>query len=165
MISATGLLEPCAVSVWTSLNNRSRQTSCVVTSLPGNPMQNTHRLNCTHIASALRVQVLHTVQCKLRCNNGSSNVQITKQASSLFCSECLPLVTDITFSNNMLFGLRLGLCLSNNHRIILLIPHCRSSNVTNGFIFYSFQIHHLNFLTHVSQFPHSLPFPPLIKSP
>jgi len=77
----------------------------MVTSLPGNPMQNTHSLNCTHIASALRVRLLHTVQCKLRCNNGSSNVQITKQADSVSCSECLSLVTAITFINIMVFGL------------------------------------------------------------
>jgi len=78
-----------------------RETSGVVTSLTGNTSQNTHSKNRTHIASVLQ-------QCNLRCLNGSSNVQITKHAGSVSCSECLPLVTDIIFTHNMFsswFGL------------------------------------------------------------
>jgi hypothetical protein len=41
----------------------------------------------------------------LRCLNGSSNVQITKHAGSVSCSECFMLVTATTFSNIMVFGL------------------------------------------------------------
>jgi len=76
---------------------RPRQTSGVVTSLAEHPQQNTHISNRTHIASVLRVQVLHGVQCNLRCLNGSSNVQIRKHAVSVSCSECLPLATAVKF--------------------------------------------------------------------
>ena len=80
---------------------RPRQSSGVVTKWTGKPRQNSHRYKRTHIASAFRVEVLHAVQCNWRCLNGSSNVQITKGAGSVSCSECLPLVTDITFTNVM----------------------------------------------------------------
>ena len=103
--------EQCSCSVPQVLSNtvlflydqvvdiRPRQTSGVVTTLTGNPLQNTHSYNRTLIVSVLRVQVLHAVQCNLRSLNGSSNVQITKHAGSVSCPECLPLVTVITFIN------------------------------------------------------------------
>lgn len=86
-----------------------------------------------HIASVLLVHVLHGVQCNLFCLNVSSNVHITKHAGSVSCSECLPLVTTITFINIMVFGLGLGLCLPNSHTLFLLISHFRSLNKTKDF--------------------------------
>ena len=62
--------------------------------------------------------------------NGSSNVQIMKQAGSVSCLECLPLLTAITFINIMVFDLGLGLCLSNSHTVFLLIPHFKFLNIT-----------------------------------
>ena len=108
--------EQCSCSVPLVLSNtvlflydqvayiRPRQTNGVVTTLTGNPPHNTHSLNRMNIASVLRVQVLHGVQCTLRCLNGSTNVQITKHAGSVSCSECLPLVTTITFINTLRTG-------------------------------------------------------------
>ena len=102
-----------------------------------------------HIAFVLRVQVLHGVQCR-RCLKCSSNVEIMKHAGSVQCSECLPLVTAITFTNILVFGLGLDLCLSNSHTIFLLISWFRSLNIRIDFILSSLQIHHLNFWTNVS---------------
>jgi hypothetical protein len=85
--------------------------------------------NRTHTASVLRVQVLHGVQCTLRCLNGSSNVQIAKHAGSVSCSECLPLVTAVIFINIMEFGLGLCFCLSKSPTIFLLILHFKSLNI------------------------------------
>ena len=119
LLSATGPVEHCAVSV--------RQSG-------GHPTQ-TDQQSCDHIdrkssaeypqlkphatASVLRVQVLHGVQCNLRCIYCSSKVQITKQTSSVSCLERLSMVTTITFINIIVFGLGLGLCLSNSHTIFL----------------------------------------------
>jgi len=69
----------------------------------------------------------------LRCLNGSSNVQITKHVSSVSCSECLLLVTTITFINIKLFGIELCLCLSNSHRLFLFRSHFKSLNKTKDF--------------------------------
>ena len=122
------------------------------------------KLKCMKFACMLRIQVLHAVQCNLRKLKGSSNVQITKHAGSVSCSECLPLVTDITFINIMVLGPELGLCPSKCHTIFLCISHLEYFNEKRVF-FSSHQIHHLNFPTNVSQFPHSLPFPPSIQCP
>ena len=81
------------------------------------------------MASELRNKVLPGVKCNLRCLNGSSNVQITKHARLVSCSECLPLVTAINFIEIMVFGLGLGLCLSNSHKIFVLIPDFRPLNI------------------------------------
>ena len=103
-------------------------------------------------------------------------------------SECLPLVTAITLTNIMVFGLGVGLCLSNSHTIFLFIPHFRSLNITIGFyIFFpsdSSSIFLNKYLTIPllrslptlypipltqsavnTQFPHSFPFTPFIQSP
>jgi hypothetical protein len=56
-----------------------------------------------------------------------------KHANSVSCSECLPLVTTITFINIMVFIIELGLCISNSHTLFLLIPHFRSLNKTIDF--------------------------------
>jgi len=80
----------------------------LLTTLTGKYLQNTHSLNLSHIASVLLVQVLHGVQCNLFYLNVSSNVQITKQAVSVSCSESLPLVTAITYIFVMVFGLGLS---------------------------------------------------------
>ena len=77
-------------------NIRSRETSDVVTTLTGNPPQNTLSINRTHIEFVLRVQVLHGVQWNLRSINISRNVQFMKHAVSVSCSESLPLFRDIT---------------------------------------------------------------------
>jgi len=74
------------------------------------------------------------------------------------CSECLALVTAITFISIMMVGFGMGLCLSNSHTIFLLIPHFRFLNIRLEFILFFLQIHHLNF----QQMSHNspTPFPP-----
>ena len=81
-------------------NIRSRETNDVVTTLTGNPPQNTLSINRTHIEFVLRGHVLHGVQCNLRSINNSGNVQIMKHAVSVSCSESLPLVRDLTRKEN-----------------------------------------------------------------
>ena len=138
----------------------------------------------------LRAQTLHAVQCSLRCLNGSSALQITKHAGSVSCSECLTLVTAITFIDIMVFGLRLDLCISNSLHIFSLIRHFISLIITIGFYIIfpsdSSSIFLNKYLTIPplpslptlypipqtqsavnTQFPHSLPFPshPLSNPP
>ena len=120
-----------------------------------------------HIASVLRFQVLHGVQCTLRCLNGSSNVQILKHAGSVSCSECLPLVTTITFINIIVFGIELCLSLPNSHTLFLIIWHFRSLNKTKDFYvaFPSDSSSKLfNKCLTIPPLP-SLHFPPFIQSP
>ena len=145
---------------------RPRQTSVVVTTLTGNPPHNTHGYNSTHSASVLRVKVLHAVQCNLRCLDGSSNVQITKHAVSVSCSECLSLVTAITFIKITVLVLGLGLCLSNNHTIILLIPHFRNLNTTIDFYIVLLPDSSSTFFNKCLTIPllPVLPFPPSLQS-
>jgi hypothetical protein len=56
LLSATALIEQCTVSVWLTYEQSAQKNSGVVTSLTGNPLENTHRKNRTNIASVLRVQ-------------------------------------------------------------------------------------------------------------
>ena len=56
-----------------------------------------------------------------------------KRTVSVSCSECLPLVTTITFINIMVFVIELCLCLPNSHTLFLLISHFRSLNKTKDF--------------------------------
>ena len=48
--------------------------------------------------------------------------QNIKYQLSVSCSECLQLVTAITFIDIMVFGIELALCLSNRNTIFWLIP-------------------------------------------
>jgi hypothetical protein len=116
------------------------------------------------MASVLRVQVLHGVQYNLRCRSGSSNVQITKQAGSMSCSECLPMVTTLTFIDIMMFGLGMCLCLSNSHKIFLLIPHFRPLNMSIDCYIVLPSDSSSKISTTVSQFPHST-YPTLSNPP
>ena len=54
---------------------------------------------------------------------------VTKFAGSLSRSECLKLVTAVTFINIMVSGLVFGLCIPHSNTIFLLILHCRSLNI------------------------------------
>jgi len=76
---------------------RSSQTSGVVTTMTGKPLQNSQSYNRTRIAPELLVRIFHGIECSLRCLNGSSAVQIMKHACSVLCSECFPLVTAINY--------------------------------------------------------------------
>ena len=72
----------------------------------------------------------------------------------------------ITFVNIMIFGLGLGLCLSNRHTTFLLTPYFISLNIRMDFNIVSLQIHHLIF----QQMSHNPPsllspiFPPALSS-
>jgi hypothetical protein len=103
----------------------------------------------------LVVQVLHGVQCGLRCLNVSRNVQITKHAGSVSCSECLPLVTAITVINIILFVLGLGLGFSNSHTILLLIRYFRSLKLRIYCVPFSFVM----YISHQMSHNYPTPFP------
>jgi len=140
-------------------NIRPRQTSGVVTTLTGNPPENTHSWNRKYIACSLRVRVLHGVQCSIKCVNIQSFVEFTEKDVSVSCSECLSLVTGINFTNIMVVGLGQGLCISISHTIFLLIPKCRSLKLTidNYIVFPS--VTPSKFSKNVSQFPYNIHFP------
>ena len=125
LLSATTPTVHCALSVWPSGGHPAEKLWCYQfgDDIDRITSGSTHSPNRTHIRAVLRVQ--YSVQCTLQCLNCSSNVQITKHASSVSCSECL-LVTAITFIDIMVFGLGLGLCLSNSQTLFLLVPHFRS---------------------------------------
>ena len=130
LLSATGSIEQCAVSVWPS-GRYTTQTDqrCVDhidrKSSTENPQLKPHAHCVWAVCSYTPRSTL-----QLAMFESFNNVQITKQAGSMSCSECLPLVTAITFINIMVFGPGLGLCLSNSHTIFLLIPHFRTLNIT-----------------------------------
>ena len=58
-----------------------------------------------------------------------------KYAGSVSLSECLTLVTAVTFVIFMVWGLRLALCLSNSNTIFFSILHYRSLNIIIGIYF------------------------------
>ena len=58
-----------------------------------------------------------------------------KYAGSVSLSECLTLVTAVTFVIIMVLGLRLALCLSNSNTIFFSILHFRSLNIIIGIYF------------------------------
>ena len=81
------------------------------------------------------------------------------------CSECLSLVTAVTFINIMVFGLGLVLCFSNSNLIFLLIPHFRKLNLIIDFYFVVLSFSPYNYTNNVTQFPNSFPFHPLSNPP
>ena len=60
-------------------------------------------------------------------------LSLTKQAGSLSRSECLALVTTVTFVNITMLDLGLGLCLSKSNKLFLLILHFRLFNIRVDF--------------------------------
>ena len=165
LLSVTDPIEHCAVSAWPSGGHPTqtdrRFGDKIDLKFSAEYPQIKPQAHC--VCAACSGTPLSTVQ--LGMFNGSSNVQVTKHAGSVSCSECLLMVTDIIFINIMVFGLGLGLCLSNTHTIFLLIPHFRSLNITIDF-YIVFPSDLLSiFSTNVSYFSYSLPFLPSIKSP
>jgi len=98
-----------------------RETSGVVTTLTGITVLKAHSWYRTYSVSLLCVQVLHGVQCNMRCLNWSNIIQIMKHDVSVSRWECSPLVTAINFINIMVFVLVLCLRFWNSHKIFLYV--------------------------------------------
>jgi len=95
----------------------------------------------------------YSMEYRASCDD-SSVVQIKKKVGSVSCSECLQLVTDITFINIIVLVLGLYLCDSNRHTIFLFI-YITSFNIRIDFILTPLQINHLYFqqMSHNSTTP------------
>jgi hypothetical protein len=158
VLTNTGLfLYDQVTNIWT------RETSVVVTTLTGIPPHNTH----SHTAHTLLLCCVFNYSIQYSATCEVLMVQVTYKLRTRRFSVLFRMLAN-GHSHNIYWyygvGFGLDLCLSKSHRILRLITHFRSLNIKIDYYIAFLQIHHLNFPTNFSQYPHPLPKPPFTHS-